>query len=120
MLSGQAHLQHLDERDSQVQVDDIAEMEREGHEQADGHNSGHVEGKRDGLLCFNQLEDLRATCLTWLDRRNHCLMAGQAVVLGRVSHTIRAHFETIPGLRTPHHLIIGQATLAGIYGRPCV
>lgn len=55
---GHSHLQHLDERDCQIQVHDIAKVKGKRHEQANRDDAGHVEMKRDGLLSVHPLEDL--------------------------------------------------------------
>ena len=43
---GAAHLEHLDEGDGEVEVDSVAEVEGEGHEEAHRHDAQHVEPHR--------------------------------------------------------------------------
>lgn len=53
------HLEHLDEGDRQVQVHEVAEVQRERHEEADGQDARKVEVPRQRPLHLHQLEDLR-------------------------------------------------------------
>ena len=41
------HLEHLDERDGEVEVDTVAKVQRERHEEADWNDPCHVEGEGD-------------------------------------------------------------------------
>lgn len=52
------YLEHLNEAHSEVQVDLVAKVEGEGHEQADGHHAHHVKARCDGVLDLHKPEYL--------------------------------------------------------------
>lgn len=71
-----AHLEHLDEGDSEVEVDRVAEVEGEGHEEAHRHDAQHVEPHCHLALDLHHLQNLQQTTPTahrvlaltlWLD-----------------------------------------------------
>lgn len=54
-----AHLEHLDEGDGEVEVDRVAEVQGEGHEEAYRHDAQHVEPHRHLALDLHHLQDLQ-------------------------------------------------------------
>ena len=60
MSVSHAYLEHLNEGDGKVQVDDIAEVQSKRHEQTDWHNACQVELQGDGLLGLNQPKHLHS------------------------------------------------------------
>lgn len=60
-----ADLQHLDEGNRQVQVDHVAAVQCQGHEEADGHDPCEIISRGHVVLDVHQLEDLHDMILMW-------------------------------------------------------
>ena len=54
------HLEHLNEGDSEVEVDQVAKVEGQRHQQAHGEDFGGVEAGGDSPLGIHKLEYLRS------------------------------------------------------------
>ena len=80
------HLKHLNERDGEVEVDSVAEVQSEGHEEADRHDPQHVEAHGHGALDLHHMQHLQATT---------------ARVMSRCQATSKIHTHTEGTARTP-------------------
>ena len=52
------HLEHLDEGDSEVEVDGVAKVQSERHEEADRHDAQHVEPHGHSALHLHHMQHL--------------------------------------------------------------
>lgn len=55
------HLEHLNKGDSEVEVDSVAKVQSERHEEADRHDPQHVEAHGHGALDLHHMQNLQAT-----------------------------------------------------------